>query len=179
LKGGHEPVVKSVGNSTTAPRDLKTMDDVRIVCYVLAESVAARLREAGLRCMTVAVSIRDNDLERCVRQMKLPCPSDLSCEIADAAMKLFRENVDFHKPLRSIGVKAADLCVGDVPLQLSIFQNQQEREENLALEKTIDTIRGRFGAHSIQRLRMLEDCLLSGFNPKQEHVIFPESYFKG
>jgi DNA polymerase-4 len=103
----------------------------------------------------------------------------LSCEIADAAMKLFRENVDFHKPLRSIGVKAADLCVGDVPLQLSIFQNQQEREENLALEKTIDTIRGRFGAHSIQRLRMLEDRLLSGFNPKQEHVIFPESYFKG
>ena len=179
LKGGHEPLVKSVGNSTTAPRDLRNIDDVRIVCYVLAESVAARLREAGLRCLTVAVSIRDNDLEGCVRQMKLPCPSDLSCEIAEAAMRLFKENVDFKKPLRSIGVKAADLCVGDVPLQLSIFQDQQEREDNLALETTIDTIRRRFGANSIQRLRMLEDRLLSGFNPKQEHVIFPESYFKG
>ena len=179
LKGGHEPLVKSVGNSTTAPRDLRNIDDVRIVCYVLAESVAARLREAGLRCLTVAVSIRDNDLEGCVRQMKLPCPSDLSCEIAEAAMKLFGDNVDFKKPLRSIGLKAADLCVGDVPLQLSIFQDQQEREDNLALETTIDTIRRRFGANSIQRLRMLEDRLLSGFNPKQEHVIFPESYFKG
>ncbi len=179
LKEGREPMVKSVGNSTTAPRDLKNLDDVRIVCYVLSESVAARLREAGLRCMTVAVSIRDNDLERCVRQMKLPCPSDLSDEIAKAAMTLFQANVDFQKPLRSIGVKAADLCVGEVPLQLSIFEDQEKREENLALEKTIDGIRRRFGAQSIQRLRMLEDTLLSGFNPKQEHVIFPESYFKG
>ncbi|MBN2849853.1 MAG: DNA polymerase IV, partial [Erysipelotrichaceae bacterium] len=135
--------------------------------------------EAGLRCLTVAVSIRDNDLESCVRQMKLPLPSDLSGEIAKAAMKLFRQNVDFSKPLRSIGVKAADLCVGDVPLQLSIFEDQQAREENLVLEKTIDDIRRRFGAQSIQRLMMLEDTVLSGFNPKQEHVIFPESYFKG
>jgi len=179
LKEGREPTVKSVGNSTTCPRDLKTFDDIRIVCYVLAESVAARLREAGLRCLTVAVSIRDNDLESCVRQTKLPLPSDLSGEIAKAAMKLFRQNVDFSKPLRSIGVKAADLCVGDVPLQLSIFEDQQVREENLALEKTIDDIRRRFGAQSIQRLMMLEDTVLSGFNPKQEHVIFPESYFKG
>jgi len=179
LKEGREPTVKSVGNSTTCPRDLKTFDDIRIVCYVLAESVAARLREAGLRCLTVAVSIRDNDLESCVRQTKLPLPSDLSGEIAKAAMKLFRQNVDFSKPLRSIGVKAADLCVGDVPLQLSIFEDQQAREENLALEKTIDDIRRRFGAQSIQRLMMLEDTVLSGFNPKQEHVIFPESYFKG
>lgn len=179
LKEGREPTVKSVGNSTTCPRDLKTFDDIRIVCYVLAESVAARLREAGLRCLTVAVSIRDNDLESCVRQTKLPLPSDLSGEIAKAAMKLFRQNVDFSKPLRSIGVKAADLCVGDVPLQLSIFEDQQAREENLVLEKTIDDIRRRFGAQSIQRLMMLEDTVLSGFNPKQEHVIFPESYFKG
>ena len=169
LKEGREPTVKSVGNSTTCPRDLKTFDDIRIVCYVLAESVAARLREAGLRCLTVAVSIRDNDLETCVRQTKLPLPSDLSGEIAKAAMKLFRQNVDFSKPLRSIGVKAADLCVGDVPLQLSIFEDQQAREENLALEKTIDDIRRRFGAQSIQRLMMLEDTVLSGFNPKHHH----------
>ena len=36
--------IKSVGNSTTSPRDLETDEDVKIVLYVLAESVAARLR---------------------------------------------------------------------------------------------------------------------------------------
>lgn len=54
--------VKSIGNSTTTPRDLENDDDVKIVLYVLAESVAARLRENGFRCRTVEISIRDNEL---------------------------------------------------------------------------------------------------------------------
>jgi DNA polymerase-4 len=37
--------IKSIGNSTTTPRDLETDEDVKIILYVLAESVAARLRE--------------------------------------------------------------------------------------------------------------------------------------
>lgn len=36
--------VKSVGNSITTPRDMETDEDVKIVLYILAESVAARLR---------------------------------------------------------------------------------------------------------------------------------------
>ena len=39
-----------VGNSTTTPRDLENDEDVKIVLYILAESVAARLRENGFRC---------------------------------------------------------------------------------------------------------------------------------
>ena len=54
--------VKSVGNSTTTPRDMETDEDVRIVLYILAESVAARLRENGFRCRTVEISVRDKEL---------------------------------------------------------------------------------------------------------------------
>ena len=39
-----EVPVKSIGNSTTTPRDLTTEQDVRMVVYMLAESVASRLR---------------------------------------------------------------------------------------------------------------------------------------
>lgn len=54
----HAPI-KSIGNSTTTPRDLLTDQDVRIVLYVLAESVAARLRENGFKCRVVEISVRD------------------------------------------------------------------------------------------------------------------------
>ena len=54
--------IKSVGNSTTTPRDMETDEDVKIVIYILAESVAARLRENGFRCRTVEISVRDKDL---------------------------------------------------------------------------------------------------------------------
>ena len=49
--------VKSVGNSTTTPRDMETDEDVKIVLYILAESVAARLRENGFRCRTDRKSV--------------------------------------------------------------------------------------------------------------------------
>ena len=54
--------IKSVGNSTTTPKDMRTDEDVKIVLYILAESVAARLRENGFRCRTVEISIRDKEL---------------------------------------------------------------------------------------------------------------------
>jgi len=46
------------------------------------------------------------------------------------------------------------------------------------LEKTIDDIRRRFGPYSIQRCSMINDRQLTGFNPKDDHVIHPVSFFK-
>lgn len=70
LENTHAPI-KSIGNSTTTPRDLLTDQDVRIVLYVLAESVAARLRENGFKCRVVEISVRDNELFSFTRQRKI------------------------------------------------------------------------------------------------------------
>ena len=61
-KNGEESIVKSVGNSTTTVRDLVNNTDVKLIIYVLAESVAARLRKHGLKCKTVAIHVRDKEL---------------------------------------------------------------------------------------------------------------------
>lgn len=175
----HEPSVKSIGNSTTCPKDLHNLEDVKIVAYVLAESVAARLKEAHLMCMTVAVGVRDTQLHSFTRQVKLHQATNLSDIIAHTAIQLYADNVDFNLPLRSIGIKATDLIIEENPLQLSIFNDQDETTKLLSLETTIEHIRNRYGFQSIQRCLMLKDPVLSGFNPKQEHVIFPEAYFKG
>mgnify|MGYP004701166157 CR=1 FL=1 len=174
----YEPYVKSIGNSTTAPRDLTTWQDVGIITHVLAESVAARLRDHQFKCSTVTVYVRDNELEHFTRQCKLEYPTDISREIAQSAMRLFRENIDFSKPLRSIGIKASDLSVGNSAVQLSFFTDQALRERESAIDKAFDQVRQRFGFYRIQRGCMKSDTLLSGFNPKGEHVIFPEGYFK-
>lgn len=62
--------VKSVGNSTTTPRDLVDNDDVKIVFRVLCESVATRLREQGIKGKTVTISVRDVNLNSFTRQQK-------------------------------------------------------------------------------------------------------------
>jgi len=72
--------VKSVGNSTTTPRDMETDEDVKIVLYILAESVAARLRENGFRCRTVEISVRDKELFHFSKQVKLQNASNITKE---------------------------------------------------------------------------------------------------
>ena len=63
LENTHAPI-KSVGNSTTTPKDLVCDEDVKIVLYILAESVAARLRENGFsggidfKCLCTSENIR-------------------------------------------------------------------------------------------------------------------------
>ncbi|MFR6580849.1 MAG: hypothetical protein ACLURP_01480 [Ruminococcus sp.] len=46
---GMKRPIKSIGNSTTTPRDLENNLDVQIVLMALAESVAARLQETWLQ----------------------------------------------------------------------------------------------------------------------------------
>ena len=59
---GAKSLIKSIGNSTTAPRDLVTGEEIRILLYVLCESVSARLREYDFICNTVQLGVRDCDL---------------------------------------------------------------------------------------------------------------------
>ncbi len=84
--------VKSVGNSTTTPRDMETDEDVKIVLYILAESVAARLRENGFRCRTVEISVRDKELFHFSKQVKLQNASNITKEIAEAGYRLYEAN---------------------------------------------------------------------------------------
>ena len=173
---GEESIVKSVGNSTTTVRDLVNDTEVKLIIYVLAESVAARLRKHGLKCRTVAISVRSNDLYSFERQGKLLIPSFLSDEIAEKAMELFKSNYRWDKPIRSLGVRGADLVTANGHVQIDLFDGDNLETETL--EQTIDTIRKRFGHYSVQRCAMLLDRQLTGFNPKDDHTIHPVSYFK-
>lgn len=171
---GEESFVKSVGNSTTTSRDLLNDEDVKMIVLVLAESVAARLRRHGMKCKTVAFHVRDTELVTFERQGKLPSPSFVSGDIAKKAMKLFKEHYSWEKPIRSIGVRGADLVTADGFTQLDLF----DEDNRGALEKAVDIIRQRFGPYSVQRCVLLQDKRLTGFNPKDDHVIHPVSFFR-
>jgi DNA polymerase-4 len=123
----YEAPIKSIGNSTTTPRDLKTNEDVKIITYLLAESVSARLREHGFKCRVVEISVRDNGLYSFTRQMRTQSPTDITSEIAAYAMRLFNENYDWSKPIRSVGVRGSDLVDASIPFQLDMFLDQEER----------------------------------------------------
>ena len=93
-ENAHAPI-KSIGNSTTTPRDLVNDQDVRIVLTILTESVAARLRENGFKCRVVEISVRDNGLFSFTRQKKIDHATNVTREIAEEAYRLFKENYNW------------------------------------------------------------------------------------
>ena len=85
---------------------METDEDVKIVLYILAESVAARLRENGFRCRTVEINVRDKELFHFSKQVKLQNASNITKEIAEAGYRLYKDNYRLpadDKELKSSG----------------------------------------------------------------------------
>ncbi len=172
----HAPI-KSIGNSTTTPRDLVNEQDVKIVLTILAESVAARLRDNGFKCRVVEISVRDNELFSFTRQRKLDHATNVTREIAEEAFRLFQENYNWQKPIRSVGVRGADLVNDNYWEQIDLFSSVEFREKQMKVDTAVDDIRRRFGFYSVQRGLMYFDQMLSSVDAKAEHTVHPHGYF--
>ena len=151
--------------------------DVKIVLTILAESVAARLRENGFKCRVVEISVRDNGLFSFTRQRKIDHATNVTREIAEEAYRLFKENYNWQKPIRSVGVRGADLVNDNYWEQIDLFSSAEQREKQMKVDEAVDTIRKRFGFYSVQRGLMYCDRILSAVDAKAEHTVHPHGYF--
>ncbi len=166
------PPMKSIGNSTTAPRDLVSEDDVKITLMALCESVGARLREQGCACSTITVSIRDNRLLSYGRQIKLPQPTANTLDIWEAALELFRRHHTGGALVRSLAVKAGGLSPAGEMEQLSLFPEEQKAQRRAAIDQTLDKLRGKYGYFCVRRGITLVDPALD-LDAREEHIIHP------
>lgn len=169
--------VKSVGNAVTAPRDLVNYGDVKLTFTVLAESVARRLRDQGLRTQKIGISVRDSNLNTFTRQTALPSPSASAQTLIKEAMKLFCADMEEPFKVRSVGICAFDLCSEDCTVQFDLFGEVEKSEKAERLEKTVDTLKYRFGGDCIKRACALSDIKLTDFDPYEDHKVHPEGWF--
>ena len=165
-----------MGNALSAPKDIKTFEDAKIVYYVLAESVASRLREQGLRGNVISVTLRSTELTWFSRQRKLTQATNIAAEIMPVVLSLLEENYDFSTPLRTIGVTLGGIEKDSGMTQLNLFVSEEERHRQRMLEETMDAIRDRFGFSKIQRCSLLKDRHRAYCNPKEDHVVHPDGF---
>ena len=172
-----ETAIKSVGNSVTAPRDMESFEDVKCVVYLLAESVAARLREHGLKGRCVSFSLRNTDLAYSGCQYTLKNPTYLTSEIAEAAYGVFHSRYADSLPLRSIGISVGKLSPDTAPVQVSMFGDDNHRFKMEELEHSVDDLRRRFGHQIVQRGIVYFDRRFMDVNPREVNTIHPISTF--
>lgn len=174
-----EMAIKSIGNSTTTPHDIATLDDARCVYYLLAESVGARLRENGFRSRCISISARTTDLRWGSCQETISQPTNITSEIAQRAFAMFERRYTHALPLRSVGISCGMLVPDHTPIQLDMLGDEEKRERLARLDGALDGIRRRFGNQVVQRGVVLADRAFSQINPKDDHTIHPVPFYAG
>ncbi|HWR24397.1 MAG TPA: DNA polymerase IV [Feifaniaceae bacterium] len=161
LEIGQEEELRSVGNGMTFSRNLITWKDIHTSVTVLSDSVAARMRRHGVKGAAVQVTIKDQDLKVITRQKPLTAPSYLAADLSKAAMELIEASWKIGTPIRMLTVTALKLVPeGMAAEQISLLEDSRpRREKRERLEKTLDTIRDKFGRGSILPSSVLHNDL--------------------
>jgi DNA polymerase-4 len=137
--------VKSIGHEETYARDLHDHEALTAEAVRLADSVASRLRKAGVAGRTVTIKVRFHDFATITRSQTLPTAVDTGPAIARAASALLAA-VDPTSGVRLFGVSLSNLDAGGArQLSLDDVEGPGWQEASTA----VDAVRRRFGDRSL------------------------------
>jgi DNA polymerase-4 len=139
---------KSIGHEETFARDRHGLDELQPEVVRLSESVAARLRDAGLAGRTVTLKVRFHDFRTVTRSTTLPTTVDTGLAVARAAKELLL-TLDPADGVRLLGVHVTGLTEdGSRQLVLALDGDDGDERWDRATD-AVDGIRRRFGADAI------------------------------
>ena len=149
----YEPPMKSIGHGITTMQDLENNAEVWNIMLALTQDIGHKLRVYNKNAAGVAIYIRyivDKQIAGKQWQCQLPVRTHSAAIIAKEAYRLFERSYGWEYPIRSVTVRAINLCSQDLPEQLQFFLDAATVERKEKLETAIEDIRRRFGKYSIQ-----------------------------
>ena len=160
--------LKSIGNSTTLPKDITDREEVKRYIYALSESVTSRGRIADVgRANTVHVVVRNEKLQYFTFQTKIS-PTSLCGEVAKAAYALFCKNYPLGEKVRLIGVTLSGFDYHIEQMALDVAGEKAKYEKMERAENAVAKIREKYGYAKLQRGVVLADERLNGWDIKAE-----------
>ncbi|MBE6917894.1 MAG: DNA polymerase IV [Ruminococcaceae bacterium] len=149
----YEPPMKSIGHGITTMQDLENNAEVWNIMLALTQDIGHKLRVYNKNAAGVAIYIRyivDKQIAGKQWQCQLPVRTHSAAIIAKEAYRLFERSYGWEYPIRSVTVRAINLCSQDLPEQLQFFSDAATVERKEKLETAVEDIRRRFGKYSIQ-----------------------------
>ncbi|HEY3163661.1 MAG TPA: DNA polymerase IV [Candidatus Limnocylindrales bacterium] len=153
---GRDPA-KSIGHEHTFDVDTSDREIIERTLLGMAEGVAGRLRDSGVKATTITVKIRDTTFRTITRQRTLPDATDLTEPIFRTALELARPEVRGIR-IRLLGVTASGLGERE---QLSLFAADDPRRRKAT--EAADVVRHKFGERAITRARLVGSRLPAPF----------------
>ncbi|MBQ3285840.1 MAG: DNA polymerase IV [Ruminococcus sp.] len=153
---------KGYSNSITLEDDVRDFEAANAILLALADSVTRHMRRDGSKAFNVGVTIRYLDFKTRSHQKQLNTPVETTNAVYDIAKKLLAELWKDRRPLRLMGISLTNLTRdNNAGVQLSLFGEEQriDNERDEKLDKTIDSLRGRFGSEAIKRGTVMKNSL--------------------
>ncbi|WP_462412125.1 DNA polymerase IV [Neobacillus sp. Marseille-QA0830] len=140
---------KSIGNSTTLPKDVSHQQELFQVLDSLAETVSIRMKRKNVLAATLGITVRYKDRKTITRSKKLANPVQHKEDLAESAKQLFLKHWN-GDPIRLLGITGYDLVEQESAYkQLDLFSFEKEAKKEPLL-KTLSDLREKYGKTIIE-----------------------------
>ena len=141
---------KSISSEITLDADLSDTHALQPILWRLAETVARRLKKAGLAAGGVTLKLKTAEFRIVTRARRLGTATQSADEMFRAAAPLLEREAD-GRAFRLIGIGAHDLVDASRTVQGDLFGGAAPGEDRV--DKALDAVRERFGEDAIVRGR--------------------------
>lgn len=147
-------ITKGMSQSVTLPTDLKTKTEVLVILKQLINQLSYKLRKQKRYAKVIAVILKDNEFKTYSKQQKLLNATNLPQEIYKTSHYLLNK-MWTGQPVRLVGIRFDQLNYEN-SYQLSLFENETKRQQEIKLKATIDHLKDKFGDNIVMNLSSLK-----------------------
>ena len=140
---------KSVSSEITLDEDVADPEQLRPILWRLAETVARRMKKAGVAGRGVTLKLKTSGFRTVTRARRLPGATRSAEEMFRAAEPLLSREAD-GRAFRLIGIGAHDLVEAGQIVQGDLFG---DASPDGGVDKALDAVREKFGDDAIVRGR--------------------------
>lgn len=141
---------KSISHNCTFREDTSNREAIESTLSLLTQKAGKRLRDAGLFCRTITLTLRFSNFRTITRSRTLATPTDLDSAILGAARDLLRGAWNGAAKLRLVGVALSSFLAGSAATGQFELLDSEHRQRLERLAQTADRLRDRFGFSKLQ-----------------------------
>ncbi len=143
--------IKSIGRSTTLPKDVSDIEKAKLVLMELADDIGMTARRHDKKGRAVHITLKYSDFKVITKQATIPA-THATKEIYQAGCSLLEQNWNRSHPVRLIGISISGFDEDSPAGQLSLFgqiKDNPKSGKNEQIDKVMDKIRNKYGAEKI------------------------------
>lgn len=145
---------KGISNSTTLEKDVTSKVELYQVLESISNNVALELRRQNKYAYVICVQLKDQYFRSYSHQKKLKNATNLTKEIIETSKLLLNEMWE-GEPIRLVGIRLDHLTSTSLH-QVSLFETVEKRDQDVTLERTLDSIKEKYGYQVIDTASLLD-----------------------